>query len=64
MASVGDGDLHNIDIVSCKSTKDPVSICLEAARRLRKLADDFERLSAIDEPFKEKTQRAIIKAAN
>lgn len=49
---------ESVDVVLHKSTCNPKSICLEAARRLRKLADDFERLSAMEEPFKAATQRA------
>lgn len=64
VAGIEDGDMNDVDIVLHKGKRDAKAICLEAAKRLRKLADDFERLSEMDEPFKETTQRAATKAAS
>jgi len=58
----GDG-MNDIDLVIHKSKQNPNSICKEAANILRRLADDFERLATMDEPFKEKTQRSVRTAA-
>lgn len=63
VAGIGGSDLKEVDIVLHKGKRDPKAICLEAAKRLRKLADDFERLSVMDEPFRESTQREAAKAA-
>ena len=63
VAGIEDDDM-NVDIVLHKSRQEPKAICKEAAKQLRRLADDFERLATMDEPFKEKTQRAAEKVAS
>lgn len=64
VAGISDRDFNNVDIVVHKRKRNPKAICTEAAKSLRKLADDFERLSEMDEPFKEKTQRKAAKVAS
>lgn len=64
VASISDGDMDDVDIVLQKVNRDPTKICTEAANRLRKLADDFDRLATMDDPFKEKTQREAAKVAS
>lgn len=58
VAGLANEDHDSVDVVLHKSKQNPKAICLEAAKRLRKLADAFERLSEMDNPFKEATQRA------
>lgn len=60
VASIDDGE-SSVDIVLHKTRCDSNAVCVAAARKLRKLADDFERLSKMDDAFKEKTQRAASK---
>ena len=64
VAGIEDDDMNDIDLVLHKSRQDPKAICKEAAKRLRRLADDFDRLATMDEPFKEKAQRAAAKVAS
>jgi hypothetical protein len=64
VAGIEDDDMNDINLVLHKSRQDPKAICKEAAKRLRRLADDFDRLSTMDEPFKEKTQRVAAKVAS
>lgn len=56
VASIED-NMEDVDIVLHKTNRDPKVICLKAAKRLRKLADDFERLANMENPFKEETQK-------
>lgn len=61
VASIEDNEGNMIDLVIRENRRDAKSICLKASEKLRKLADDFERLSVMEDPFKEKTQRAASK---
>lgn len=61
VASVENSDMDIVDIVTNGKRRDPQAMCIKAAARLRKLANDFERLSTMESPFKEKTQRAAEK---
>ena len=63
VAGINDDDMNDIVLVLNKSKQDPNAICKEAANRLRQLADGFDRLSTMDDPFKEKTQFAAMKEA-
>lgn len=58
-AGLDDCDGAYVEVVKCKTSRNAKSICLEAAKRLRKFADDFERLAEADEPFRESTQTAV-----
>lgn len=55
-------DSGNVDLVSFKSKKDPVEVCAQAAAKLRALADSFDRLAAMSDPFNEKSQKKAMKA--
>jgi hypothetical protein len=57
VAGIEDDDMGSIDLVLHKSRQDAKTICKAARDKLRRLADAFDRLSAMDDPFKEKTQR-------
>ena len=64
VAEIEDDDMNSIEIALNKDRQNPKAICTEAARRLRKLADDFDRLALMEEPFKAKTQLAAAKVAS
>ena len=53
---------QTIDLVSFKGKKDPAEVCALAATKLRELADAFDRLAAMPDPFNEKTQKKAMKA--
>ena len=55
-------DGTSVDILSIKSNKDPAEVCAQAAANLRKLADAFDRLATMPEPFQEKTHKKAMKA--
>jgi len=44
-----------------KSKKDPAEVCALAATKLRELADAFDRLATMPDPFQEKTQKKAMK---
>lgn len=51
-----------VTIVRYRNRQDAERICCEAAGRLRKLADSFERLAGMENPFHEKSHRAACRA--
>lgn len=51
------------DLVSFKGKKDPVEVCAQAAVKLRELADAFDRLAVMPDPFQEKAQKKAMKAS-
>ena len=51
-----------IDLISFKSKKDPAEVCALAATKLRELADAFDRLAVMPDPFQEKSQKKAMKA--
>ena len=55
-------DSGHIDICVFKSKKDPAEVCALAATKLRELADAFDRLATMPDPFQEKTQKKAMKA--
>ena len=54
-----DGWGSQVDIAKDDWHRDGKTICLEAADKLRELADRFQKLSETKEPFKESTQIKI-----
>jgi hypothetical protein len=56
----GENDLTVYEHFSRRSVE---RACRESAKRLRLLADAFDILATMDEPFKTKTQNAAIAAA-
>lgn len=54
-----DGD--SLQISLSKTSQNAKKVCLDAAKKLRKLADDFECLAEMDKPFHFKTQEAVAK---
>lgn len=63
LAAIEDDDDNRATIVEHNSKRDPVAICTAAAKRLRKMADKFERLAKEETPFKVVTQDAINKSS-
>ena len=61
VAAIDDGDMDRVQIVLSQTKRDAPSICAEAAKRLRKLADAFERLAEADDPFTDKAQKQAMK---
>jgi hypothetical protein len=51
----------HIDLLVFKSKKDPAEVCALAATKLRELADAFDRLATMPDPFQEKTQKKAMK---
>ena len=64
MAEITDGCMDCVSIVGHRQKQDAKSICEEAASVLRGLADAFDRLSVMEDPFKEKTQKAAMGCSN
>lgn len=56
-------DMESIEVHVDPCTTDHKAVCVETASRLRVLADAFERLSVMDDPFRESTQEAALDAA-
>lgn len=50
-----------VELVSFKSKKDPAEVCALAATKLRELADAFDRLATMPDPFQEKTQKKAMR---
>ena len=63
IASIEGEDMEEVCVAVHSATRNPAIICGLAAQRLRKLADAFDRLATMDDPFKPATQRAAAKAA-
>ena len=61
VARVEDGG-QSIELVMFKSKKDPAEVCSQAATKLRELADAFDRLATMPEPFQEKSHKKAMKA--
>lgn len=56
-----DGD--SVTLYATRYKSDPRAACIYAAIRLRELADAFDRLSVMDDQFKESTQTAAMTPA-
>lgn len=62
-ASIIDDKKHDAIKIAGSSIKQaPRGLCLQAAHRLRRLAEAFERLAEMPEPFKEVTQRSAMRS--
>lgn len=58
LATIEDEFLGEIELAK-GSVSDPKKTCLQAAVRLRELANRFQKLAVEDEPYKVKTQEKI-----
>lgn len=63
VAAIDDGDMDRVEIVLSQRRRDAPSICAEAAKRLRRLADAFDHLAKSDNPFTNKAQKQAMKLA-
>lgn len=61
VAQIEDDDMNTVDVYLSESSADPVATCQKAANKLRRLADAFDRLATMDNPYKESTQRRAMK---
>ena len=53
-------DDSDVTVHIARYNPDPRAACIHAATRLRELADAFDRLSVMEDPFKESTQIAAM----
>jgi len=62
-AAVEDSESNDLTVYLHQSRRNVERACREAAKRLRLLADAYDALATMDEPFKIKTQNAAMAAA-
>ncbi len=61
VAAIEDDDMNSVDIYLATDSQDATTACQVAAMRLRKLADAFDRLATMDDPFTSKAHRRAMK---
>ncbi len=62
-AAIEDGERNDVAVYEDNSRISVERACRESAKRLRLLADAFDILATMDDPFKIKTQNAAMAAA-
>lgn len=60
-AFLEDDEGKTINVLTHSERRNPKQICRLSAKKLRSLADAFDRLAEMDEPFKEKTHKRAMR---
>jgi hypothetical protein len=58
---IDDEDNQELTLFTLKTSRQPKRLCQKSAAKLRKLADAFDRLAEMQNPFNESTQREAMK---
>lgn len=61
VAQIEDGDMNTVDVYLAENSQNPTATCQKAAKKLRQLADAFDQLATMQDPYKESTQRLAMK---